>query len=249
MAKIGILSAASVILTAGLSFSCRRLTEPPIPAAVPPQAIRSGQGFWEHRSDGGEYIQYYPDGAVAKRGVIVNGLREGEWRSYSMNGIGITSIGRYHADWRDGLWEFFDTEGRLYYRIHYAEHPKREFISLITHDYGNENGNFERFFPDGRLEERGVFRGGYYDGPLVRYYRNGNIAVRGAYKKDKMEGPWIYYYPEGGIEREESYRNGTPDGVHRNFFPDGSLYQETHYKNGVESGPRKMYSDAEGRHL
>lgn len=220
---------------------CARITTPPLPPGVPAGAHRQKQGLWEYTGDDGSFRLYYPDGKIAQTGEIQIGVRRGVWKSYSLDTGKVTSIGLYRNDWRDGVWKYYDTGGRLYYTVTYAPEPKQPLLAMITHDYGNENGPYERFFPDGTLEERGAFYAGLYEGEIVRYYKNGKKAVEGRYKSDKMDGIWRYYYPEGGLERIETFRNGVLDGELKRYRPDGKLFLETRYSAGRESGPARVY--------
>ncbi len=244
---IGPLRIGLLILAASLaSLSCKRFTTPPVPPGVPEEAtLNRKASVWEYRAPDGSYGMYYADGSVAARGQYKGGARTGVWKTFLPGGETVATRGHYRGDWRDGTWIFNDDEGKLYLSVEYALEPKREFIFLVTHDYGNENGPYERYFPDGSLEERGSFRAGYMEGPLVRYHSNGKQAVVGQYKKDKKVGVWRYYYPEGNLEREESYQEGVLEGVLRSYYPDGTLYQESRYSGGKIASPPVVYPPSE----
>ena len=223
---------ALVALIAVASFGCGRLRKPERPVGVPAGAERERKtGMWTLATPT-SFTQYFADGTVATKGTISHGSREGEWRAWSMDGKVLISVGNYQRGRRDGLWKHFDDRGRLYLVMHYAPKPARDFFGFSHPDYGNENGPYERFFPDGRLEERGEFRGGFYHGPVVRYHWNGRVAMRGEYRKDQMYGTWTYYYPEGARERTEPYLDGLLEGRVANYHPDGSVYQEALFHKG-----------------
>jgi antitoxin component YwqK of YwqJK toxin-antitoxin module len=223
---------------------CNRLRQPPRPPGAPDDAIRNRTtGLWMYSAPDGEFRMYYESGTVAYTGQVENGLRTGHWQTFASDGQRVTASGDYRQNWRDGIWRYFDGRERLYLTVEYRPEPKRFFGLLNITDYGNENGPFERYFPDGSLEERGVFWSGYYHGPIVRYHRNGRKAFEGEYEKDLPVGLWRYYYPEGTLEREETYRNGKLHGTLRNYYPDGGLYHETIFEDGVEVGPKRVYTD------
>lgn len=224
------------LLLAGIG--CDRLNRVPPPPGVPEEAVLNQKAHvWDFHGPDGRYIMYYSDGSVAGSGRYLNGSRTGEWKTFFQDGT-VASVGDYRDDWRDGKWIFNDDEGLLYLTVDYKPEPKREFVFLITHDYGNENGVYERFFPGGKLEERGMFRAGYFEGPVIRYNRDGTVAMEGQYHRDESEGLWKYYYPGGSVQSEENYKNGQLDGPVRTYYPDGSLYQETVYKSGnIIDGP------------
>lgn len=225
-------------------FACDRLSQPPRPAQVPEGAVRNRDiNLWMYRAPDDAFQMYYATGKLARSGRMQSGknLRTGDWQSFAADGERVTSDGAYLNDWRDGLWRYFDDQEQLYLTVEYKPEPKRFFGFLNVTDYGNENGPFERYFPDGTLEERGIFWSGYYHGPIVRYHRNGNKAFEGRYEKDNPVGLWRYYYPEGNLEREESYRDGRLHGTLRNYYSDGSLYHETTFEEGQEVGPKRVY--------
>ena len=212
--------------------ACGRLGAPVRPSGVPEGAEQDRKtGLWTYETTT-SFIQYFSDGKVAARGSLVQGRREGAWTAWSMDGSVIITTGTYRKGRRDGLWKHFDDRGRLYLTMRYAPKPVRDFGFFFHPDYGNENGAYERFFPDGKIEERGEFRGGFYEGPVVRFQRNGRPAVRGTYRRDLMDGPWTYYYPEGGIERTETYVTGQLNGRLTNYHPDGSVYQVALFRSG-----------------
>ena len=202
----------------------------------------------------GEWRTYASDGErVTSVGVYLENWRDGIWRYFddterahqdriAQRVFGTqVDVALVCADRKARNHHAFDDTERVYLTVAYQPEPKRFFGFLGITDYGNENGPFERFFPDGSLEERGVFWSGYYHGPIVRYHRNGNKAFEGNYEKDEPVGLWRYYYPEGNLEREESYRAGRLHGTLRNYYPDGRLYQETVFENGREIGPKRVF--------
>lgn len=178
------------------------------------------------------FRQYTDSGSLATEGKIVDGMRQGKWTTFGPDGKRIASEGRYKDDFRDGLWKFYDDAGILYVTVEYAPEPKRPDLILLTHDYGNENGISERFFPDGRLEESMENRSGYADGPVVRYYRSGRRAHEGRFHEDRRIGTWRFYYPDGTLERTEEYKEGLLHGRVQNFLPDGRLYHESRWQEG-----------------
>jgi antitoxin component YwqK of YwqJK toxin-antitoxin module len=231
---------ALAILALVLLSSCdlkERLREKPRPPSVPADAKRDRtSGLWV-QTQPTSIKMYFPEGTIAAEGALVLGMRQGIWSMYSPEGV-VLSRGKFVNDFRDGVWEYNDERGKLYLTMTYAQEPKRELLTLLTHDYGNENGPYKRYYPDGRLEEEGRFHAGYFDGPIIRYHPNGRVLLRGQYQKDLMTGRWTYYYPDGTLLREENYASGQLDGELRAFHPDGRLYMEARYKAGaIVTGP------------
>ncbi len=234
----------SVLLFAVALVSCKdglaRLKEPPRPPGVPEGAERDRRsGVWGYQTDH-DWTFYYADGKVFASGGLRLGLRQGEWNFYNVDGKTVLSTGRFVNDWRDGIWNYNDDRGTVFLTMTYAQEPKRDFVFLVTHDYGNENGPYVRHYPDGRIEEEGSFRAGYYEGPITRYHPNGRILLKGQYQKDQMVGRWLYYYPDGTLLREENYAQGLLEGPFKSYYPDGRIYVETSYKAGANVGPQTI---------
>lgn len=222
------------------SHSCARLKEPVRPPGVPEAATQDSRTkIWVYTSDT-EQVTYFRNGIVAQRGALANGLREGVWRSWSLDGRTIVSEGAYRNGRRDGVWRYYDNRGQLYQTQSYQPKPARSFGIFFHPDYGNENGPYARYFPDGSLEERGTFVGGYYEGPMQRHHRNGRVAVRGSYHRDQKSGQWNYYYPEGNLERTEHYEDGQLHGILHNYHPDGSTYQIAEFVRGKKVRTRQL---------
>ncbi len=237
-----LLPLAFVALAFGAGAGCDRLKQSAAPPGVPANAREDRtRRIWEAIDESGVYRAFFYDGQLAGEGRLLDNRRTGEWKTFTLDGRTVAARGKYVNGLRDGLWEYFDDSGQLYLSVEYKLAPRREFGLLQTDDYGNENGPYRRYFPDGALEESGAFWSGFYQGPVVRYYRNGQVAFRGAYERDQPVGAWTYYYPDGDVEREETYVNGQLDGVLRNYYPGRKLYHETVFKNGVEVGPKKIY--------
>ncbi|MBE7438627.1 MAG: hypothetical protein HS115_09265 [Spirochaetales bacterium] len=157
-----------------------------------------------------------------------------------MDGKTVTTSGEYRNDWRYGRWEFRDAQGAIVQTMEYRPEPRRTFGFLITTDYGNENGPYRRYFPDGSLEEEGQFISGYYEGRLKRYHRNGKLALEGTLHRDEPVGLWKSYYASGTLYREMHYQDGKLQGALRVYDPDGRLKYSTEYSAGQKIGPDEL---------
>ncbi|MBX7057219.1 MAG: hypothetical protein K1X75_04090 [Leptospirales bacterium] len=218
----------------------RRLHVPARPRSVPESAtLDRTRMIWTDVSAEGEVKVFFYGGELASRGQLIDGKAEGEWESFLRNGR-VAARGRYRNGLRDGVWQYLDDQGRLYLTVEYRSAPRRLFGMLATTEYGNENGPYRRYFPDGKVEEEGQYWSGYYHGPVRRFHRNGRPAITGAYAKDQPTGEWRFYFPDGRLERVEHYQNGKLEGALQNYFPDGRLYHETTYRHGVEIGPKRI---------
>jgi antitoxin component YwqK of YwqJK toxin-antitoxin module len=66
----------------------------------------------------------------------------------------ILSRGNFVEGKREGIWEWYFPDGKLYYRSGYSPYKQRQ-VWISTNLLGNEHGIHERFYENGQLEEKG----------------------------------------------------------------------------------------------
>lgn len=227
-------SAGILILLLATGTGCDRLSRMPVPQGVAPEASYDrSRGLWNYTFPDGTVKTWYGDGKLAILGQKDQSGRTGQWESYAPGDRQVVTMrGEYQNDWRVGTWEFFDDAGVLYLTVDYALEPRRTFGFISTRDYGNENGPYIRYFPDGRVEEKGNFYSGYYEGAVIRYHKSGHMALQGQYSRDNRVGTWKIFYSDGTLEREENYQDGVLVGRLETHYPDGSLYYSALNRKG-----------------
>lgn len=154
--------------------------------------------------------------------IEVNGsfLENGNAETYMPATGAVLSRGRYKDGQKDGLWFWYFPDGKVYYKQEFAFGKKRSYW-IETNLIGNEHGVYERYYFDGKLEEKGQFDAGYKTGEWVKFYRNGNPEYKGSFKKDKRIGKWFQYFSDSKIESEELYDEKGKLIERKTFFPDG----------------------------
>lgn len=70
------------------------------------------------------------------------------------------------------------------------------------------------------------------------YFPTGKFEWTGYYKGKKEHGKWTYYWPNGNIKSEETYNRGREDGISTDFDESGRKVKETLYRKGVEIGTK-----------
>lgn len=220
--------------------SCDRWNRPKRPDLVHESAdYDRKRGLWHQTVDGINTV-YYEDGSIAWTGKMINGLKTGLWRWYAPDGGPLTTEGMYQANRRIGLWKHYDDSGRLYMTLEYKLEPFDPFLTMLHSDYGNENGPFYRYYPDGQTEMEGRYLAGKEQGPVKAYHRNGKLMMTGQYEQGAKTGTFRYYRDSGTLRREENYSEGLLHGPYRNYHSDGSLHSETFYEKGKETGPGRI---------
>ena len=137
------------------------------------------------------------EGKIIGKGELVNNLKNGFW-----------------------TWNFLNKTTFLKQNHNYKN--KRNFW-IPTNSVGNENGIFERFYPNGKLELIGFYEFGYKNKVWEKFYPNGQLEFKGEYTKDKKIKKWTYFYPNGKLEAEEIFDLQGELVLRTTFKPDGVL--------------------------
>lgn len=174
----------------------------------------------------GFYREYYINGKVKSEGVMVKGNNEGEWISYYPNGM-IEN----RSYWKDGkmvgFYEEYLADGTKYEEYYYDSDGLIRYI---------------RFFNSrNEQESEAHIRNG--NGELIRYYRNGQIKDRSIYKGGFLHDTAITYFPDGKICSTDQYIYGKLNGLSNKWDRNGRLIRETNYILGVATGVDKVYDE------
>lgn len=146
------------------------------------------------------------------------GKRTGKWvfRGSDMPNSGISKDSKVEEGYfvngrKEGLWIKYHKDGKT--------------ISLKG-NYSNNRpeGDYKRFFRNGKLKEAGSFAKDEYKGLLTRYYPNGKIAYQGSYNNSGMENGTVKYFHENGnLALEYTTKNNSIEGIVKRYYEDGSL--------------------------
>jgi len=148
--------------------------------------VKDGQGWC---------ISHYPgDAAVLETGEIVNGLREGLWRTYYASPLA-TPATKEVQTLRLGIGETIEA-------------PAQNIRFEINYTNGEPDGIYKAYFESGQLYSSGNMIKGKKEGEWSWYFENGNIASTVTYNNDKKEGRQIIWCETGEKIKEEFYTNG-----------------------------------------
>ena len=225
-----------------LLFSCNRLVQPPVPDTISADAHYDRRNRLWLVSDAVAQRAFYADGKAAYVADIENGDRNGSFTSYAPDGKTITTKGHYEHGRRAGIWNHYDDSGLPYVTIRYTLTPADPLLSAVSREIGNENGNFTRYYANGKTELTGSYKAGHFDGMFRRLSRTGQLQWQGLYTEGLKQGRWVYYDVQGGFLREETYVSGKLTGLFR-LYRNGNLYFETMYQDNVEVGPRRYFDN------
>ena len=105
---------------------------------------------------------------------------------------------------------------------------------------GKPAGEMKRYYPDGKLQARMVYRGDTVE--AVLYSRKSDCCMRGKYVGRKKQGIWEYFKNDCLLMKEE-YRDQVLNGKTVRFFSTGNPAEEKGWVNGKPEGEWKLYYD------
>ncbi len=131
---------------------------------------------------------------------------------------------------------------------------------------GLKQGNWKKYYPNGKLMYTAFFKDGKPIGEMRRYSENGNleavmnfnktgeyaraklyfndgrIAAEGNFINSKKDSTWKYYsYYSHAVIAIENYKNGLKDGISKRFYENGSISEEQEWRNNLKDGEWKQY--------
>lgn len=75
---------------------------------------------------------------------------------------------------------------------------------------GKEQGEYEKYYGNGQLLEKGTYKDGLKEGPCELYHENGQLREKCTYKDGKKEGLYKEYDKNGQLREKSNYRDGHP---------------------------------------
>lgn len=196
-------------------------------------------------------IRYKSTGRMYRTGRLLNGKKQGLWRTYFDNGT-LNRVEEYNLDFYDGIILIFDADGSLE-REQYIRNGALEGIMhtyshglLKTEEFytkGVLNGWRSVFSKDGNLQEEGLWRNGKRDSLNRWCYEGGSPYIEYVYKNGIIDGPSKQYYESGRLKAEGNYVANAEEGPWKEYSQSGKVAAEGNYKAGKKSGAWKIYAD------
>jgi len=119
-----------------------------------------------------------------------------------------------------GIWQYFsDVDEKLVSEEHYKNGlldgksttyyiNKGKPFEVVAYEKGIKNGEWVKYFMDGKIMTRTFYVDGKLQGTFVNYDPNGTLIVKGQYNNGEMDGTWLYYDEKGKLYRKEVYKTG-----------------------------------------
>lgn len=140
--------------------------------------------------DGDPSIHHYPTGEVLSSGSYKNGVKHGQFQTFTRSGMLLSS-----REFKDGAEEgdhvYFYSDGKL--------------KSQIPYQNGLLNGEVRLYHPNGILKRSITYRMGKRHGFDTLNYINGAPLLKAEYREDIPLGKAMTWYVEGPMSMEVSY--------------------------------------------
>ena len=147
--------------------------------------------------------EYYPGAIVKSEMTLVNGVPNGVYREYSIEGN--------------------VTGSKIYSQGHIVGEG-------TVNKKGLKQGEWREFYvlsmlndPGDALKAEGTYKDNLKVGEWIYYYEGGMIEQRGNYQDDKPTGTWKWFYESSNILREEEFTNGKENGNLVEYSDTGSV--------------------------
>lgn len=198
------------------------------------------------------YMDKDPDPKPGKKWTITEhkaGLPHGTWKFFYEPKSGskledpnqLAWENYYKEGMKDGLWIFYDYEGKIKKEESYKEDKKngtfKEYFKGTTQLKSEINyvddyleGDYKMFYENGGEFIKAFYKKGKEEGEQLTFHKNAQMASLKKYKNGKAEGTWRSYYEDGKEKFVGAYVNGKKSGEHKDFYREGQLKKKAIYK-------------------
>lgn len=210
--------------------------------------ILNTEGWWSGSKKQGIWRSYNPAGKLGSQRHYVNDELNGPVYTYLPNGK-LNYIDIFDRNLRTGLIQY-DTTGREFSRLYFPggngmytlKYPNGKTDIVCSVKYGEFDGAFRQYLPNGTLLQKGRFDLGKQDSTYESYSQSGVLKIKGNYRDDKQEGVFQYYDEEGALWREIHFVDGNRDGIEK-VWEKGVLRYEYNMADDQRDGLQKVYGE------
>jgi len=198
----------------------------------------------EEGKKSGVWKEFYSDSKVKTESYYRNGLLEGYYKKYDLNGkLEVT---------------FLYKEGVLIEELHEDQISVNEVIER----YDDGNIKSEKYYKNGKpvgihkeyIREKNIIHAKIYNnnhnlimkgimdmegrksGIWQEYNEDEKVIAKGRYSAGKKNGEWEYYYDNGNIEQKGSYVNNLYEGIWYWYYRNEEIWKEEEFYMGLEDG-------------
>ncbi len=113
------------------------------------------------------------------------------------------------------------------------------YVSEYRTKYGEKDGEYKMWFPNGTLSAQTTYKDGEINGDYTEWYDHGQIAIKTTYINGKIHGEYKEWYCSEDTGNKivpwvkTQYKHGKKDGEHKVWFTNGKISSQTTYKDDV----------------
>ena len=164
-----------------------------------------------------EEKELYDNGNIKTIGMLFNGKKIGQWKSFLEDGT-LNTLMIYNDDHNSGIIENYYKNGKIFETGKFEGKDKK--------------GEWRAYYENGVLESISNFKDGERTGEWKDYFENGNLYTIENYIDGVESGEWKYYRENGSLESIENYKDGEKHGIEKEYHLDGTLYKVETYEEG-----------------
>jgi len=101
---------------------------------------------------------------------------------------------------------------------------------------GNPDSVWKYYNEEGVLFRTGTFKGGVQDGEWTDYYPGGSVSGTGKYNLGRQHGLWSYSYEDGSPESRGEFLLDLQEGPWETFYKNGKTSSKGSYSKGIQTG-------------
>lgn len=212
----------------------------------------ASQKSYRYGLEEGEFLEYWPEKAseessmeelrekmrlknnpeglrnrrLKTKGFFVAGNREGEWKTWYPNGL-LQSTVSFSNGKQDGLaQEWYD----------FLVDSKHILKLRGSYTAGSQEGQWQSYFRDGKVETEQHFQTGQLDGTVTYYYETGEKKLVSHFQRGILEGQQTEYYPNGKRKAQVSFRNNLKHGEYLAFHGNENISIRGNFQLGTPEG-------------
>jgi len=208
--------------------------------------------------DGSDYVEntlvHYGSYGFNEDYLVDDGVRSGDYYSYSGEGI-LESRGQFSNDGElDGLWTYYDEFGNMDVTqtfdegelagtrtTYYKNGSRRKEFDILNNAI---DGDITIYYAINKVYNRIPYdKEGNKEGEAKYYHENGQLSHVINYSANEFDGEFNEYYYNGQLKFKKTFEEGVPVGDYVDYYMNGEIKSVGQFKGGMNDGHWKMTHD------
>jgi antitoxin component YwqK of YwqJK toxin-antitoxin module len=170
--------------------------------------------------------KYYPNGNLAEKTFLLNGVFNGNRILLTENGD-TTEFGNYIDGKKNGIFTLCEP-----LRIKDLFQDERSYKIIANYINGKLNGNVIIRYLSGKVAVSEFYENDRLTGNRKLYFENGNVSSFCNYLNGIKNGDEKFYYDNGQLKTESRYLNGSLEGYQIYYFENGAISERFTFQSG-----------------